>query len=188
MLWHDWLSRFDGNVSHYFQLFVCTLNGMCSLMDLVCGLTDSCHCRFFSFLCIFYIACIYSCSVVHMRTYWLLAYIFGCILNSKARPRFDLRNSFAIMSDSESSITSEQVDYMISNLELEAEHPGLDRWTTSQMVDDLIKAWKEEEEEKKKKKKAKPRWRKGALVARKKVNRPRWRKGTLVDMEDFQML
>ena len=77
---------------------------------------------------------------------------------------------------------------MISNLELEAEHPGLDRWTTSQMVDDLIKAWKEEEEEKKKKKKAKPRWRKGALVARKKVNRPRWRKGTLVDMEDFQML
>ena len=38
---------------------------------------------FFSFLFIFYIACIYSCSVVHMRTYWLLEciyiYIYMCV-------------------------------------------------------------------------------------------------------------
>ena len=90
------------------------------------------------------------------------------------------------MSDSESSITSEQVDYMMATLEVEAEHPGLDRWKIYQMVDDLLKKWKEEEEEEKKKKKTvnRPRWRKGALVVRKKVNRPRWRKGTLVVMEE----
>jgi glutaredoxin 2 len=111
-----------------------------------------------------------------MRTYWLLAYIFGCILNSEYS--FAVRHSTA-MSDSEyslPSITSEQAEFMTENMDWEA-------------VDALIKKMNEEEEEEKKKKRVnRPRWRKGVIVVRKKINRPRWRKGTLVIREDVQML
>ena len=77
------------------------------------------------------------------------------------------------------------------NLQVEAEHPGLDCWTASQMMDDLHMMPNlevEAEEEKKKKIVNRPRWRKGVIVVRKKINRPRWRKGTLVIREDVQML